>query len=150
MGLQDQVQSWWLWERYKFQLVAKGYNQQEDLDFTKTFTLVAKLVILCVLLASCSHNHSQMEPSTTNFFNGDLDEDVYMHLPVGFRRKGETRVCKLNNFYMISNIQASQQWFANFLQLFQMHDTSNQKHITHCSFDPKDMNLPPSSTQMTI
>lgn len=37
-------------EHYKAQFVAKGYTQQEDLDYIKTFSLVAKLVTVKVFL----------------------------------------------------------------------------------------------------
>lgn len=37
-------------ERYKAHLMAKGYTQQEDIDYLDTFSLVAKLVIVEVFL----------------------------------------------------------------------------------------------------
>lgn len=38
-------------ERYKARLVAKSFTQQEGLDFTETFSLVAKMAIVKTLLA---------------------------------------------------------------------------------------------------
>lgn len=38
-------------EQYKTQLVAKGYSQQEGLNYTETFAHAAKMVIVCTLLA---------------------------------------------------------------------------------------------------
>lgn len=37
-------------ERYKAHLMAKGYTQQEDIDYLETFSLVAKLVTVEVFL----------------------------------------------------------------------------------------------------
>lgn len=41
-------------ERYKARLVAKWYTQRDGLDFLETFSLVAKIVFVRVLLALAS------------------------------------------------------------------------------------------------
>ena len=38
-------------KRYKVKLVTKGYSQQYDMDYKKTFASIAKMTTICTLIA---------------------------------------------------------------------------------------------------
>jgi hypothetical protein len=78
--------------------VAKGYTQKEGEDFFDTYSPVARLTTIRVLLslaASYGLLVHQMDVKMA-FINGELEEEIYMDQPDGFVSKGqEGMVCKL-------------------------------------------------------
>lgn len=70
-------------ERQKAHLVAKGYAQQEGVDFFDIFLLVAKLVMIKLLFFLVGiHGWPLTQLDIGNvFLHGDLVEEVYMDLP---------------------------------------------------------------------
>ena len=64
-------------------MVAQGYTQVEDLDFGETYTLVAKLEAIRILLAyACAHNIKLYQIDVKSaFLNGYINEKVYVEQP---------------------------------------------------------------------
>ncbi|GKA35390.1 retrovirus-related pol polyprotein from transposon TNT 1-94 [Tanacetum coccineum] len=72
--------------RNKSRLVAKGYRQEEGIDFEESFAHVARLEAVGMFIAYAAHKNItifQMDVKTA-FLNGLLKEEVYVSQPEGF------------------------------------------------------------------
>nr|GEX56534.1 hypothetical protein [Tanacetum cinerariifolium] len=70
---------------YKARLVAKGYTQTLRIDYEETFSLVADIRAIRILIAIAAYYDNkiwQMDVKTA-FLNGYLSEEVYMEQPEG-------------------------------------------------------------------
>nr|GEW54553.1 retrotransposon protein, putative, Ty1-copia subclass [Tanacetum cinerariifolium] len=70
----------------KAQLVAKGYRQEEGIDFEESFVPVARIEAIRIFIANTASrnmNVYQMDVKTP-FLNGELKEEVYVSQPDGF------------------------------------------------------------------
>nr|GEV39574.1 hypothetical protein [Tanacetum cinerariifolium] len=71
--------------RNKVRLVAKGYAQEEGIDFEESFAPVARLEAVQIFIAYAAHKSFpfyQMDVKTA-FLNGPLKEEVYVAQPDG-------------------------------------------------------------------
>jgi hypothetical protein len=85
--------------RFKARLVAKGYTQKEGIDYNEVFSLVVKhssIRVLLALVAQFDLELVQLDVKTV-FLHGDLEEDIYMTQPEGFKVASKKNlVCTLN------------------------------------------------------
>ncbi|GJY04159.1 retrotransposon protein, putative, ty1-copia subclass [Tanacetum coccineum] len=101
---------------YKARLVAKGYTQLYEVDYEETFSPVADIRAIRILISITAYYDYeiwQMDVKTA-FLNGYLDEDIYMVQPEGFVDPNHPKkVCELQrSIYGLK--QASKSWNKRF------------------------------------
>nr|GEW01990.1 B3 domain-containing protein At1g49475-like [Tanacetum cinerariifolium] len=114
----------------KARLVAKSCTQIFGIDYQKTFSPVADIGAIRILIAIAAYYDYeiwQMDVKTA-FLNGRLDEDIYMEQPEGYvDPKYPNGVCKLQRA-IFGLKQASRQWNKRFDEESKevKHDLSNE------------------------
>ena len=73
-------------KKLKARLVAKGYTQKEGIDYEESFSPIAKLTSIRMLIALTTKKHWLMHQLDVKsaFPNGELKEAVYLEQPEGF------------------------------------------------------------------
>ena len=119
---------------YKARLVAKGFRQVQGVDYDETFSPVAMLKSVRIMLAIAAfydYEIWQMDVKTA-FLNGFIKEELYMMQPEGFvNHKGANKVCKLQRS-IYGLVQASRSWnirFDNLIKAYSFIQTCGEACI---------------------
>ena len=94
-------------------MVAKGHAQREGIDYDEVFSPVVKHSLIRILLTLAAQYELELDQldMKTSFLHGDLDEEIYMSQPMGFKiAEKENMVCKLKkSLYGLK--QSLRQWY---------------------------------------
>ncbi|GJY40067.1 retrovirus-related pol polyprotein from transposon TNT 1-94 [Tanacetum coccineum] len=122
-------------ERYRVRLVVKGYAQKEGIDFNEIFSLVVRMTTIRVVLAMCATYdlHLEQLDVKTAFLHGNLEEEIYMLQPEGFKQKGkENLVCRLNkSLYGLKQVPRC--WYKRFDSFIRSLEY-NRLHVDPCAY----------------
>ncbi|KAK1422393.1 hypothetical protein QVD17_25482 [Tagetes erecta] len=119
-------------DRYKARLVAKGYSQTYGIDYSETFSPVAKMDTIRVLFSVAANKEWPLHQFDVKnaFLHGDLKEEVYMEAPPGFKEDfKEKEVCRLKkSLYGLK--QSPRAWFGRFTHAMKSYGfkQSNSDH----------------------
>ena len=103
-------------ERYKAQLVAKGYAQTYGIDYSETFSPVAKIDTIRVLFSIAANRDWPLYQFDVKnaFLHGEIEEEVYMQAPPGYSEEfTQGEGCRLKRaLYGLK--QSPRAWFGRF------------------------------------
>jgi len=93
-------------------LIIRGDHQVEGFGYNETFAPVAKMTSVWIFLSMAVAKGWELYQLDVNnaFLHGNLDEEVYMHLPPGFCSNNPTKVCLLKKC-LYGLRQVPRQWF---------------------------------------
>jgi hypothetical protein len=100
-------------KRHKAQLVVKGFSRVEGMDYNKTFSLVAKMNSICLVLTLVVSHKWEVHQMDIKFafLHGDLQEEIYMEQPLGYDQNDSNRVCHFKkSLYGLK--KAPRAWYA--------------------------------------
>ena len=120
-------------------LLAKEYNQEEGIDFDETYTHVARVEAVRLLLAyayMCNFKISQMDVKSA-FLNGFLNEEVHVSQPLDFEDH-----LYLNHVFKLKRAsyglkQASRQWYERLSNFLYQKNMLKVLFIKHFSLENK-------------
>lgn len=120
--------------RFKARLHAKGCTQTPGLDYEDTYSPVMMPQTLRILLAvSAQRGYAMKAFDFANaYLRGDLDKEIYMSNPPGYKIAKSNQVLKLvKPLYGLK--QSGRQWFIKVAQLFKDNQWTQSK-IDPCLF----------------
>ena len=110
--------------------MAKGYAQTYSMDYSDTFSFVAKMTYFRLFISLAATHNRDLHPLDIKnvFLYRDLQDEVYMEQPLGFAAQGEIwKVCRLlKSLYGLK--QNPHAWFGKYSQAVEKFGMQKSKY----------------------
>lgn len=118
--------------RFKARLVVKGFVKKKGIDFREFFSLVVKMTSIRIILSIVAAEDLHLEQVDVKF-HGDLEEEIYMGRPQGFKVKGKEKLVYRLQKSLYGLKQAPRQWYLKF-DSFMVEQGYNMCNSNHCVY----------------
>nr|GEX55300.1 retrovirus-related Pol polyprotein from transposon TNT 1-94 [Tanacetum cinerariifolium] len=118
----------------KASLVAKGYRQEEGIDFEESFTPIARIEAIIIFAANAANKNMtiyQMDAMTA-FLNGELREEVYIKYSLEILKKHGMDSSDSVDTPMVDKTNLDEDLYGKIVDLIHYHGMAYQKALT-CS-----------------
>ena len=121
--------------------MAKGYPHVQGLDYNDTFTLVARMDSIRLVLAVVASKGWEVHhmDAKSAFLHGDLKEDIYMKQPKGYI-EDSSLVCKPRK-YLYGIKQAPRAWYSKMDAFLMSHKFERCKSKCNVYMQKKEGSL---------
>lgn len=117
-------------QKHKARLVARGFTQQQGVDYEETLSPVARFETVRMILALAAQKQWKVYQFDVKsaFLNGDLHDEVYVDQPPGFEEASRPdKVFRLKKaLYGLK--QAPRAWYNKIDEFFQKEGLERSKH----------------------
>ena len=127
--------------RFKSRLVARGFTQVYGIDYLETYSPVAKLASIRILLAIATVEDLEIHQmdAVTAFLAENIDEEIYMDQPEGFsivNKDGKKLVCRIRKgLYGLK--QSARLWNQKIRRILESYGFVST-HADHCIYVNKE------------
>ena len=124
-------------EKFKARYVARGFSQEQGVDYEETFSPTVKMTTLRTVLSVCAKKNFLIHHMDVKsaFLNAEIDKEIYVEQPLGFEsydKSGNKLYYKLKK--SLYGLKQSGRLWNNKIHEFLVKENFVQSQADHCLY----------------